>query len=179
MDATAILIVVIVALAAVAGWFLWRKQRTRSLRSQFGPEYQRAVREHGNEARAEANLLRRQKRREKLRIHTLPPQEREHYSEIWKANQARFVDDPRGAVLEADDVITEIMRKRGYPVANFDRRLEDLSVDYPRVVENYRTACEIVDRYKQGHTSTEELRHAMVCYRALFDELVEHEEVRR
>jgi hypothetical protein len=175
----AILIVVAVAVAGLAAWYLWRHSRTHRLRSRFGPEYERTVHEYGNRDRAEHDLVKRQKRREKLHIQSLPMAEREHYAEIWKVNQARFVDDPRGSVLEADELVTGIMQRRGYPVSNFERRVEDISVDHPRLAENYRAARDIVERYKIGRAGTEDLRRAMVCYRALFEELVEVEGVRK
>jgi hypothetical protein len=174
MEATqAILIVLLIAAAAFAVWYVWRRRRREHFRSRFGPEYERAVREQGSETRAEAELRKREERRERLHIEPLGPSDREHYLEVWKANQARFVDDPDGAVLEADGIITEIMKKRGYPVANFERRIEDISVDHPRVVEHYRAASAIQEHHRSGRAGTEELRKAMVYYRALFDELVE------
>jgi hypothetical protein len=179
MDTLTILVILLAAAAGVALFFVWRKRRTATLRRQFGPEYQHTVQQYGDQARAEADLLRRQKRRERLHIHPLPQPDREHFVEAWKANQARFVDDPRGAVLEADEIVSEIMKRRGYPVEDFDSRVDDISVDHPHVAENYRTAFDIVERYKRGHASTEELRKAMLCYRALFEELVELEGAKR
>ena len=113
------------------------------------------------------------------RLRPLDPPDREHFLEAWRADQVRFVDDPKGAVLEADRLVTEVMRARGYPVAAFEQRVDDVSVDHPRVVENYRAACEITRRHKRGEATTEDLRKALVYYRDLFDDLLETHEVRR
>jgi hypothetical protein len=158
---------------------LWRQRKTTSLRSHFGPEYERALQEHGDRAKAESELERRQRQREKLSIRPLPPMEREEYLRAWREDQARFVDDPRGAVEQADRMIVEIMKKRGYPVSNFERRVEDISVDHPHVVENYLAASEIMGLHRRGEAGTEDLRRAMVYYRALFNELLELQEVKR
>jgi hypothetical protein len=174
MEATqAILILLLIAAAALGFWYVWRRRRTEHFRSRFGPEYERAVHEQGSARRAEAELREREERRERLHIEPLSGPDREHYLEVWRVNQARFVDEPDGAVMEADGIITEIMRKRGYPVANFERRIEDISVDHPRVVEHYRAASRILERHRSGNAGTEDLRRAMVYYRALFDELLE------
>ena len=175
-------IVVIIAVligAAVAVWFYMNERRSRRLRSRFGPEYDRALREHHDRTRAERELERREKRVERLDIRPLPAAERERFIEAWRADQARFVDDPRGAVVEADRLVAEVMRARGYPVGNFEQRAADVSVDHPRVVQNYRAAREIVARHERGEAGTEDLRKAMVFFRLLFDELLELQEARR
>ena len=132
---------VIVIVAAVA-WLYVRKRRgtTAGLRQKFGPEYDRAVLTHGSERKAEAKLADREKRIEKLNIRDLDSMERERYSKQWQGVQSRFVDSPKGAVAEADDLVSSVMKTRGYPVSDFDQRAADISVDHPRVVENYRSA---------------------------------------
>jgi hypothetical protein len=137
------------------------------------------VNELGNRTKAERDLERREKRVERLHIRSLPPASRDRFAEAWREDQARFVDDPAGAVVEADRLVGDVMHERGYPVADFDQRVDDISVDHPHLVQNYRAAREIVLRHKRGQASTEDLRRALVHYRALFDELLEAQEERR
>lgn len=165
-------IVVVLAIIAAIGWFVYRRQRTERLRKEFGPEYDRAVHEYGEPGRAEAALADREKRVDALDLRDLTTAERDRFREEWRTVQAQFVDDPTNAVEQADRVIRDVMAARGYPVADFDRRAADLSVDYPTIVENYRTAHAIALRNQRGQASTEDLRHAMVSDRALFDELL-------
>jgi hypothetical protein len=132
--------------------------------------------ETGDRRRTEADLARREKRVESLAIHPLSLQDRERFSAAWKTDQARFVDDPAGAVIDADGLVREVMQARGYSVADFDQFLEDISVDYPHLVENYRAARDIVRRHERGRTSTEDLRKALVYYRGLLDDLLESQE---
>src|SRR5580704_13871268 len=143
------------------------------LRQKFWPEYERAVQKHGSERKAEAKLADRKERVEKLNIRDLDPMERERFSKQWESVQSRFVDSPRGAVAEADDLISSLMKTRGYPVSDFDQRAADISVDHPRVVENYRSAHDIALRVGKNGASTEDLRAAMIHYRSLFEELVQ------
>jgi hypothetical protein len=168
--ALAAAVIVIVALAA---WLYVRKRRgtTADLRQKFGPEYDRAVLVHGS--KAEAKLADREKRIEKLNIRDLDPAEHERYSKQWQAVQSRFVDSPKGAVAEADDLVSSVMKVRGYPVSDFDQRAADISVDHPRVVENYRLAHAIALRVGKDAATTEDLRTAMIHYRSLFEELVQ------
>jgi len=165
----------VVVAVALASWLYVRRQRstTASLRQKFGPEYDRAVLAHGSERKAEAKLADREKRIEKLNIHDLDPVEHESYSKMWQAVQSRFVDSPKGAVAEADDLVSCVMKARGYPVSDFDQRAADISVDHPRVVENYRSAHEIALRVGKDAGTTEDLRTAMIHYRSLFEELVQ------
>lgn len=162
----------VIVIVAVAAWLYVRKRRTTTagLRQKFGPEYDRAVLEHGS--KAEAKLADREKRIEKLNIRDLDATERERYSSQWQSVQARFVDSPKGAVAEADDLVSSVMKARGYPVSDFDQRAADISVDHPRVVENYRLAHQIALRVGKDAASTEDLRSAMIHYRSLFEELV-------
>jgi hypothetical protein len=163
----------IVIIAALA-WLYVRKRRstTSGLRQKFGPEYDRAVLAHGSERKAEVKLTDREKRVEKLSIRDLDPMERERFSSQWESVQSRFVDSPKGAVAEADDLLSSLMNTRGYPVTDFDQRAADVSVDHPRVVENYRSAHDIALRVGKDAATTEDLRTAMIHYRSLFEELV-------
>ena len=166
--------VVILIIAGLA-WLYVRKRRstTANLRHKFGSEYERAVREHGSERKAEAKLEDREKRVEKLNIRDLDPIEHDRFSKRWESVQSRFVDSPKGAVAEADDLVSSLMKTRGYPVSDFDQRAADISVDHPRVVENYRAAHEIALRVGKNGATTEDLRTAMIHYRSLFEELVQ------
>src|ERR1039457_2746525 len=171
-----VLAAVVILVIAVLAWLYVRKRKstTADLRQRFGPEYERAVREHGSERKAEAKLADREKRVEKLKIRDLDPMEHERFSKRWESVQSRFVDSPKGAVTEADDLVSSLMKTRGYPVSDFDQRAADISVDHPRVVENYRSAHEIALRVgKDAATTTEDLRTAMIHYRSLFEELVQ------
>jgi hypothetical protein len=176
----AIPVIVIVILAVIA-FLSVRKRRntTAGLRKKFGAEYERAVLAHGSEQKAEAKLADREKRVEKLNIRDLDPMEQERFSKQWVAVQSRFVDSPKGAVAEADDLLSSLMKSRGYPVSDFDQRAADISVDYPRVVENYRSAHEIALRVGKDAATTEDLRTAMIHYRSLFEELVHAATVER
>jgi hypothetical protein len=163
----------VVVIVVGAAWLYVRKRRstTANLRQKFGPEYDRAVLTHGS--KAEAKLADREKRMETLNIRDLDPMEHERYSRQWQAVQARFVDSPKGAVAEADDLVSSVMKARGYPVSDFDQRAADISVDHPRMVENYRSAHEIALRVGKDAATTEDLRTAMIHYRSLFEELVQ------
>ncbi len=166
---------VLVALA-VAGWLLTRDlRRRRSLRLQqrFGPEYSHVVAEQGDRTKAEAELLAREKRVERLKLVALTREDRARFGEAWSALQTRFVDNPQGVVVEADRLVRVLMLKRGYPMGDFERRAADISVDHPKVVEAYRSARAIAVRDQQNEASTEELRKAVVYYRTLFDDLLE------
>ena len=170
-----ILVAGLLVIAAVLVWLYARNRRrtTAGLRQKFGSEYDRAVVAHGSERKAESKLEDRAKRVEKLKIRDLDPMERERYSKQWEAVQSRFVDSPKGAVAEADDLVSSVMKTRGYPVSDFEQRAADISVDHPRVVENYRSAHKIALRLGKDQTTTEDLRTAMIHYRSLFDELVQ------
>ena len=170
-----VLAAVLIVIAAVLVWLYLRNRRrtTAGLRQKFGSEYDRAVLAHGSERKAESQLEDRENRVEKLKIRDLDPTEHERYSKQWKSVQSRFVDSPKGAVAEADDLVSSVMKTRGYPVYDFDQRAADISVDYPRVVENYRSAHEIALRLGKDQATTEDLRTAMIHYRSLFEELVQ------
>src|SRR5579864_9388444 len=169
------LVAAVIVIVAVLAWLYVRKRRSRTqdLRQKFGSEYDRAVLAHGSERKAQSKLEDREKRVEKLKIRDLDPSEHERYSKQWEAVQSRFVDSPKGAVAEADDLVSSVMKTRGYPVSDFDQRAADISVDHPRVVENYRSAHEIALRLGKDQTTTEDLRTAMIYYRSLFEKLVQ------
>ena len=173
MNMTVMLVIAgAVVAAAVLVWFLQR-QRSLRLRERFGPEYERARAEIGDVRRTEAVLAAREKRVEKFHIRPLDPGEAVRFSEVWRHVQNLFVDDPKGAIAEADHLVNEVMTARGYPMADFDQRTADVSVDHPAVVEHYRAARAIAVRNDGGQASTEDLRQAVIHYRALFEDLLE------
>jgi FtsZ-interacting cell division protein ZipA len=167
--------VVVVLLAIV--WSATRAKRTRALQGTFGREYDRAVEQAGDRRAAERELRERQKRHDELDLRPLSQESRERYVRRWQSTQARFVDDPKGAVAEADQLVQEVMQERGYPTKDFERRVDDISVDHPDLVEKYRTADGIARASERGEASTEDLRHSVRHYRALFAELLETEDV--
>lgn len=166
--------ILVIALIAVAAWASAQRRRRESLRLQqrFGPEYVRLVKEMGR-SKAEAELAAREKRVERLDILPLSTADATRFRQAWVAIQARFVDDPKTSVVEADHLVYDLMAKRGYPMGDFERRAADISVDHPGVVSNYRAARAIALRDERGESTTEELRKAVVHYRALFQELLE------
>lgn len=168
-----VIVVIVVAAIAAFAFVTSRKRRSLKLRERFGPEYDRVVKQEGDERKAEGVLEFREKRREKFKLRPLSAGDRSSFGVRWKEVQARFVDDPRGAVTVADSLVTDVMQARGYPIGEFDQRAADISVDHPLVVENYRAAHDIAMRHSAGKASTEDLRQAMVHYRALFQELLE------
>jgi hypothetical protein len=158
MDAWIILLlIVLVAAVAFVAWGAARKKRTENLRGRFGPEYSRTVEDAGDRKDAEKELQARADRRAKLDIRPLAPEVRERYADRWREVQTRFVDDPSKAVVEADELV---------------QRAADVSVDHPRVVESYRAAHSVWEANRSGSAGTEDLRQALVHYRALFDELL-------
>ena len=184
---TAAIIVIVFAVTALVIGLLWftQKRRSERLHTKFGPEYDRALTEYGDRRKAESELQSRQERIEKYEIRALTREERERFAESWKSVQARFVDEPQQAVTWAHKLLDEVMRTRGYPVsAEFQENAATLSVEHPRMVENYRLACDIAKRQESGQANTEDLRQAMVSYRMLFEDLLgvpvnQPEEVRR
>jgi len=165
--------IVAIVLAAVFGFFIARKRRSQQLRERFGPEYDRVLRKEGEVSRAEGVLAMRASRHEKFELRPLTSAMRSDFADRWTAVQADFVDNPKGAVLGADQLVNELMKARGYPVVDFDQRAADISVEHPVVVENYRAAHDIAVRHSRGQATTEDLRKAMVHYRSLFEELLE------
>jgi hypothetical protein len=168
------LVVAIAAVVIVAVvWLVLSRRRSDQLRERFGPEYDHALSKEGNARRAERVLEARAKRVEALHIRPLVPEDAARFDASWRGVQARFVDDPKGAVTEADRLVGEVMTARGYPVGDFEQRVADISVDHPDVVVNYRAAREIALLHARGQASTEDLRQAMVHYRSLFRDLLE------
>jgi hypothetical protein len=171
-----IVIAVVLVAAAAAAWWAWNARRSLQLKERFGREYDRTVADTGDRRQAESDLEARRKRRAELDIRQLDPAARQRYVAAWRAAQTRFVDDPGAAIAEADSLVIEVMRERGYPMDDFEQRAADVSVDHPQVVDNYRRAHVISERNTHGAASTEDLRQGMVHYRALFDELLEGSE---
>jgi len=169
-------IVVAVVVAVVVAGPLRNRRRSEGLKRRFGPEYERTVAEAGDRSTAEKELAARAQERKQLDIVPLSADSLAHYTQLWRAVQTAFVDDPKSAVGEADRLVTRVMSERGYPVDDFDRRAADISVDHPTVVENYRAAHGIYLSQEAGGVDTEAQRQAFVHYRALFDKLLETHE---
>jgi FtsZ-interacting cell division protein ZipA len=178
MDTWVWIVIAAVAVIVLLGvlWSATRAKRTRTLRDTFGREYDRTVDQAGDRRSAERELLERQKQHDELDIRPLSPESRDRYARRWQSTQSRFVDDPKGAVAEADVLVQEVMQERGYPTKDFERRVADISVDHPDLVEKYRTAHGIAESAEHGEASTEDMRHSVRHYRALFAELLEVED---
>jgi DNA-binding MarR family transcriptional regulator len=166
-------VVVIAVVALVVGRSVGSRKRTEHLKERFGPEYERTVGEAGEQRAAEKELLERERNREKLDIVALTPAAREEYAHHWRTVQTAFVDNPSGALGDADRLVTQVMRERGYPIDDFDQRAADISVDHPQVVENFRAGHSIYLSQEYGGVGTEEQRQAFVHYRELFEKLLE------
>ena len=168
----ALLVIVVIAVVAVAA-VLILQNRTKKLRARFGPEYDRAVAETGNKFKAEAQLEKVEKRVKRYDLRPLTAADRDRFQQSWRAIQAKFVDDPTGAFVEADQLLGAVMSARGYPPTDFDNRATEISVDHGMFVQEYRAGHDIAIRHSQKQASTEDLRQALVYYRNLFDELLE------
>jgi hypothetical protein len=168
----AIIAVVAAAIILAIAVMIHKRTTTTRLRKKFGSEYDRAVLEQGSERKADAILAERETRVHKLKLRELGAAQRERFIADWATIQSRFVDHPKGALFEADELVTSLLRARGYPAAGFEEGAEDISVDYPWMVESYRSAHNVASIASRGEASTEELRGAMLHYRSLFDELV-------
>ncbi len=166
-----VVVLLVIALAA-AGLVLSRRRRSKELEERYGPEYERSLAETGDRRATEAQLEEREKRHDQLDVRDLRPEERERYSASWTTIQQSFVDDPVQAVHQADSLVTDIMRTRGYPVDDFERRAEDISVEHPQVVAHYRSARDIRQATENGTADTEQQRHAVTSYRELIDALL-------
>ena len=162
----------------VVAWVIVGKRRSKGLRRRFGTEYDLAVKATGSKSRAETDLESRTRRVDGLDIHPLSAGDHDRFAERWRSIQASFVDNPADAVRDAERLVEEVMRARGYPVGDFDQRAADMSVDHPRFVENYREARALALASQRGATNTEDLRRATVHYRALFEDLLETTERR-
>jgi hypothetical protein len=175
MDTWVWIVIAVVAAIVLLAVFLGatRTRRTRGLQDRFGNEYDRTVQQTGGKRDAERELQERQKRHDALELRPLSAQQRDRYVQEWEMTQSRFVDDPTGAVAEADRLVQRVMKDRGYPVDDFEQRAADISVEHPDLVEKYRTAHGVAQKSEQGQASTEDLRHSVRHYRAVFGELLE------
>ncbi len=167
-----VIAVVAVVGLAILGWSISRSRRSARLKEHFGPEYERTVGEVGEQRAAEAELLKREKKRRKFDVVELSIEAREEHAATWHRVQAEFVDAPSDAVGRAERLVTRVMRERGYPIDDFEHRAADISVDHPDIVENYRNAHAIYQSHHNGQIETEAARQAFVHYRALFDRLL-------
>ncbi len=164
--------VVAVILIAVVAWLGYQSSQSKRLKQRFGPEYDALATRLGSKARAEAELKKREKRVGSFELVALSPTDMTRFTQAWTRLQGSFIDDPKGVLIEADRLVRELLLKRGYPVADFEIRAADISVDHPVVVSNYRSAQQILSKDQRGEASTEDLRKAVVHFRALFDELL-------
>lgn len=173
-NATLMILAIAVAIAVLAvAWVYTTSRRRQRLRARFGPEYERALHDTGSERRTEAVLADREHRVSKYHIRALTAEEKAKFSDAWNRVQATFVDDPAAAVTEGDMLVNDVMTARGYPMSDFDRRAEDLTVDHGAVVHHYRAARDIAARHSRHEASTEDLRQALVHYRQLFADLLD------
>jgi hypothetical protein len=181
MDAWMWVLLIVLAVGAVVfAWIMWQRQRTDLLKERFGPEYDRTVAETDERGAAEKELLEREKRHEKLDIRPLSAESRARYRDEWQSVQARFVDDPDGAVREADGLVARVMEERGYPSYDDpEARAADLSVEHANVVGEYRRGHELLERLGESEDATEKLRKAMQCFRTAFEDLLDDREVAR
>ena len=169
-----VLVVLVIAAVAVAARSYARR---RSLRSRFGPEYDRTVAEQDSRTAAERELRERERRHADLTLTPLAPESRAWYTAAWEELQVRFVDSPAETVGDADELVTRLIAERGYPTGEFSDQIAHLSVEHARTLGHYRDAHEIHLRNSRGEASTEELRQAVVHYRALFADLLGEEPV--
>jgi len=172
-----IVVLILVILGLIMGPIFSRRQRSKRYQNKFGPDYYHTVKTMGNEKKAQTEMDERQQHVENMIIRPLSLSERERYLAEWKAVQAKFIDQPGQATVEADHLIMEVMQLRNYPVSDFEQRAADISINYPELVSNYRLARAIAIKNEQHKADTEELRQALVYYRSLFDELLNAETV--
>lgn len=177
MNSTVVVLIIIVVLLVLAlgvvGALLARRRKSEQLQERYGSEYERTLSQTGDRRAAEAALTEREKRHNELDIRDLEPQERDRFAGSWAEIQRSFVDDPVDAVRRADALVVDIMRTRGYPVDDFERRAEDISVEHPQVVQHYRDASATRSAIENGAVDTERQRHAITSYRALVDALLD------
>ncbi len=169
-----VLLLLVLSIVLAAGWFALRHMR---LRRRFGPEYDQAVADQENWLSAERELRGRERRHRELELRSLDPATQDRYAQTWQAVQSQFVTDPAGAVVAGDELVTRLVRERGYPTENFDEELAYLSVEHARVLGHYRDAHDIYLRAQRSEANTEDLRQALVHYRALFADLLGSEPV--
>ncbi len=177
MDTTSIVVVVIAALVLLifGGWLaviFARRQRSKKLHQKFGPEYDHVVQQVGDKEEAESALADRLEHVKQLNLHPLSMEQKERFADAWRQTQALFVDQPNAAIRQANQLVKEVMTAKGYPVADSEQRIADLSVDYPELISNYRLVNEIAAKNEQDGLSTEEMRQAMIHCRNLFKELL-------
>ncbi len=166
-------IIVVIAIVAIAGLMIFsQKKKESDLKEQFGPEYDREMQRTGSKAEAQKELEERRKRVQSYTIVELSPEDQRSFAEEWRVIEAHFVDDPGGAVKDADDMVARLMSTRGYPISDPEQMAADISVDHPQVVSNYRSAHIIYTEHDGGRASTEALRQAMMHYRAVADDLL-------
>jgi hypothetical protein len=176
MQIAIVVIVVVVVLFLVVGFvFLSRR---RALRARFGPEYDRVVSAQDGRGAGERELRDRERRHTELDLRALDPASRERYAAAWEEIQVRFIDAPDQAVGKADVLVTELMAERGYPTGEFDQQVADLSVEHAHLLDQYRAAHDIHQANERGEATTEQLRQALVHYRALVADLLGTEPVR-
>ena len=170
---TVVVLVLVALLVMAVIWIENGRRRREKLRRRFGPEYERVVQELGSVVKAERELYARAQRMNKIEIRELDQADRGRFVNAWSAVQVKFVDDPVGAVHDANQLIKTVMQARGYPVEDFEHRVADLSVDHAHAEQHYRAARELVEANRRGQGNTEDLRQAFVHYRALFRDLLE------
>src|SRR5258708_38585267 len=169
--ATVAIIVVIVIIIALAA-FAAMASRRRRLKERFGPEYDRLVADQQSQRKAEAELASRERRVRSLDIRPLTATARTEYMAQWTSIQEHFVDHPAAAVSQAQQLVTAVLRDRGYPTEGYEQILADLSVEHARNLEHYRAAHALSETAANGSASTEDMRQAMIHYRAMFDDLL-------
>ncbi|MFY9691778.1 MAG: hypothetical protein WA369_13035 [Candidatus Acidiferrales bacterium] len=179
MTSAQIIVISIVVIAVIAlAVAVFFQSRTKKLRARFGPEYDRAVGQTGSKYKAEAELEKLEERVNRYPLFLLSPTDRDQFQQSWRTIQANFVDDPGGALAEADHLIVRVMSARGYPMNDFEQRAAEISVDHATVVHHYRAGHDIAIRQSRREATTEDLRQAMIHYRALFDELMQEQPAR-
>ena len=174
---TLTLVLLAVGVLALGGLLVWRWQRRRALRQRFGPEYDHALKTTGDRRLAEKELEHRIEHVKHVKLRELDPRERRDLAARWRGVQVDFVDHPEDAVETADRLVTEVMRLRGYPDGDFEQRVADASVEHPHLASEYREARRIAELNRRRGASTEDLRRAMVCYRAIFQAMLGIDEV--
>jgi hypothetical protein len=173
MDTVVIVVIIaVVVLLAAALFYLYQRRRSGELRQRFGPEYEHTIDESGDRRTAERDLRERERRVSKLEIRPLTSEAAEHYRTEWSHVQQSFVDEPGAAVADADQLVLRMMREEGYPVDEFDQRVNDISVDHPEVAAHYRDAHRVAVAQTRGEADTEELRQAVTAYRYLVEALL-------